>query len=227
MWATIDEIGKARKETEAAIQETQKAHAKTDAAIQEMRREMQGGHINLQKAHAENDAAIKEMREGHINLQKAHRETEAALKEAQRIVGDLGNKFGDEAEYTPVPGLQEKFKQFGFHFDVMNHNRKINNKEYDIRAEIDTFLGNGAHATAVEVKAELQKTDVDSHVSRMEKLRRYADLYGDKRDYFGSMAATVAAEKEQDYALENGFYVIEPSGKDVKVTEPGSNPRVW
>jgi hypothetical protein len=29
------------------------------------------------------------------------------------------------------------------------------------------------------------------------------------------MAATVVAEKERDYALENGFYVM--SGEDVKV----------
>ncbi|MDR1468939.1 MAG: hypothetical protein LBT00_06565 [Spirochaetaceae bacterium] len=40
---------------------------------------------------------------------KAHAETEAALKETQRIVGGLGNKFGDEAECALVPGLQEKF----------------------------------------------------------------------------------------------------------------------
>jgi hypothetical protein len=158
---------------------------------------------------------------------KAQKETEAALKETQRIVGDLGNKFGDEAESTLVPGLPEKFKQFNFDFDSMSRNRKINNKEYDIRAEIDAFLENGTQAMAVEVKAKLQKADVDSHVSRMEKLRRYADLRGDKRDYFGAMAATVVAERERDYALENGFYVIEPSGEDVKVTKPESSARVW
>jgi hypothetical protein len=139
----------------------------------------------------------------------------------------LGNKFGDEAESTLVPGLQEKFKQFNFDFDTMSRNRKINNAKHDIRAEIDAFLENGVQAMAVEVKAKLQKADVDSHVKRMEKLRRYADLYGDKRAYFGAMAATVVAERERDYALENGFYVIEPSGEDVKVTKPESNPKVW
>jgi hypothetical protein len=109
----------------------------------------------------------------------------------------------------------------------MSLNKKINNREHDLRAEIDAFLENGAQAMAVEVKAKLQKADVDSHVSRMEKLRRYADLRGDKRAYFGAVAATVVAEKERDYALENGFYVIEPSGEDVKVTKPESSARVW
>ncbi|MDR1353156.1 MAG: hypothetical protein LBK05_07730, partial [Treponema sp.] len=150
-----------------------------------------------------------------------------ALRETQRIVGDLGNKFGDEAEYTMVPGLPEKFKQFGFDFGVISRNRKINNDEHGIYAEIDAFLENGTQAMAVEVKAKLQKADVDGHIERMEKIRKYADLYGDKREFFGALAATVVHEKPRDYALENGFYVIEPSGEDVKVTKPDSDPRVW
>jgi hypothetical protein len=158
---------------------------------------------------------------------KAHRETEAALKETQRIVGDLGNKFGDEAEYTMLPGLPEKFKQFGFNFGVINRNRKINSDEHDIHAEIDAFLENGTQAMAVEVKAKLQNSDVDDHIKRMEKIRKYADIFGDKREFFGALAATVVNDKSKSYALENGFYVIEPSGEDVKVIKPGSDPRVW
>jgi hypothetical protein len=158
---------------------------------------------------------------------KAHKETEAALKETQRIVGDLGNKFGDEAECTLVPDLPEKFKHFGFDFGAISRNKKINNDKYNIHAEVDAFLENGTQAMAVEVKAKLQKTDVDDHIKRMEKLRRYADLYGDRRELFGALAATVVQEKARDYALENGFYVIEPSGEDVKVTKPASNPKVW
>ncbi|MDR1638035.1 MAG: hypothetical protein LBR93_11955 [Treponema sp.] len=206
VWATINEIGKAHKETEAAIKETQAALKETQAA--------------LKKAHAETEAAIKE-------TQKAHAETEAALKETQRIVGDLGNKFGDEAEHTLIPGLPEKFKQFGFDFGAISRNRKIKNEKHNIHAEIDAFLENGTQAMAVEVKAKLQKADVDNHIRRMEKLRSYADLHGDGREYFGAMAATVVNEGEREYALERGFYVIEPSGEDVKVSEPDSAPRVW
>jgi hypothetical protein len=158
---------------------------------------------------------------------EAHKETEAALKEAQRIVGDLGNKFGDEAEYTMIPGLPEKFKKFGFDFGSISRNKKINNAKHNIHAEIDAFLENGTQAMAVEVKAKLQNTDVDDHIRRMEKLRKYADLFGDKRELFGALAATIVQEKPRNYALENGFYVIEPSGEDVKVIKPDSDPKVW
>ncbi|GHT62938.1 hypothetical protein FACS1894109_21760 [Spirochaetia bacterium] len=31
--------------------------------------------------------------------------------------------------------------------------------------------------------------------ARMEKIRKYADIYGDKREFFGALAATVVNEK--------------------------------
>ncbi|MDR0722192.1 MAG: hypothetical protein LBF75_05275 [Treponema sp.] len=155
VWATIDEIGQAHKETEAALKETQ--------------------------------ATVRE-------IGQAHEKTEAALKEAQRIVGDLGNKFGDEAEHTLVPGLPEKFRPFGFNFGVLNRNRKIKDDEHSIHAEIDAFLENGTQTMAVEVKVKLQMADVDTHIKRMEKLRRYADLHGDRWEFFGALAVMVVSD---------------------------------
>jgi hypothetical protein len=164
---------------------------------------------------------------GFVELQKAHAETEAVIKETQRMLGDLGNKFGDEAEHTLIPGLQGKFKDFGFTFGAMSRNRKINDDKHDIHAEVDAFLENGTQAMAVEVKSKLHSADVDAHVKRMEKLRAYAELHGDRRDLFGALAATVVSDKEREYALENGFYVIEPSGEDVSVTKPEPGPKIW
>jgi hypothetical protein len=190
----------------AGFAELQKIHAETEKGLQEFK-------ASQQKAHAETEAAIKE--------------TQKALKETQRIVGDLGNKFGEDAEYTLIPSLPEKFKRFGFNFGVMNRNRKINDNEHNIHAEVDAFLENGVQMMAVEVKAKLQKAGVDDHIKRMEKLRAYADLHDDKRDLFGALAATVVSKKEKDYALEKGFFVIEPSGEDVTVTKPSANPKIW
>ncbi|MDR2446849.1 MAG: hypothetical protein LBD58_06110 [Treponema sp.] len=80
---------------------------------------------------------------------------------------------------------------------------------------------------AVEGKAKLQTADADSHIKRMEKLRGYAESHGDRRELSGALAAAVVSNKERDYALENGFYVIEPSGEDVKITKPDADPKVW
>ncbi|GHV92660.1 hypothetical protein AGMMS50268_31630 [Spirochaetia bacterium] len=237
VWETIREIGKAHKELEKAHKETEKAlkeNQKMVGEVQKAQKETQRIVSGLGASHEETEAGFRELQKAQKEAQRivsglgaSHEETEKAMKETQRIVGDLGNKFGDEAEYTMIPGLPEKFKQFGFDFGAISRNRKINNDKHDIHAEIDAFLENGTQAMAVEVKAKLQTGDVDDHIKRMEKIRKHADIVGDKRELFGALAATIVQDKPRDYALENGFYVIEPSGEDVKVIKPGSEPRVW
>jgi hypothetical protein len=63
----------------------------------------------------------------------------------------------------------------------------------------------------------------------MEKLRRYADLHEDSRTYYGAIAGAVFGEEEKIYALEKGFYVIEPAGNTFHITEPTGiyHPREW
>jgi hypothetical protein len=54
----------------------------------------------------------------------------------------------------------------------------------------------------------------------MEKVRLHADLHEDKRKYLGSVAGMVINENVREFALKNGFYVIEPSGDTFNITEP-------
>jgi hypothetical protein len=79
----------------------------------------------------------------------------------------------------------------------------------------------------VEVKSKLDKADIDEQIRRMEKVRRYADLKGDTRQFYCAMAALTAPGEVIAYALSNGFYLIMPSGEDVVVTKPASEPGVW
>jgi len=89
------------------------------------------------------------------------------------------------------------------------------------------MLENGTQAVAVEVKTTLRQADIDEHLVRMEKIRKYADEHGDKRQFMGAMAATITDETARNYALKQGLFVIEPSGEDVKVIKPASEPRIW
>jgi hypothetical protein len=176
-------------------------------------------------------AGIEELRrankDGIEEMRKAHNETEKALKETQRIVGDLGNRFGDLAERTLLPDLVDQFERFGFSFGKLSHNVKWKKKEYNLSMELDALLENGKQAMVVEVKAKLDKADVDEQIGRMEKVRRYADMDGDSRQFFAAMAAMTATDRAIEYALAKGFYLIMPSGEDVKITRPIPEPRVW
>jgi hypothetical protein len=172
----------------------------------------------------ETDRQLKEMG---AETDRRMKETDRRIKETQRIVGNLGNRLGDIAEQLLTPALRGKFEKFGFSFEELNHNAEWENKSHNILLEHDAVLENGTQAMIVEVKSRLDKADIDEQIRRMEKVRRYADLKGDIRQFYCAMAALTAPGEVIAYALSNGFYLIMPSGEDVKVIKPASEPRVW
>jgi hypothetical protein len=164
-------------------------------------------------------------------LRKANEETEKTLKRAiestertlNKAIGGLGNTLGSIVEHIMTPDLPQKFKKLGYKFD-----RTASYKYAEgVYAEIDALLENGTQAMVVEVKTTLRQADIDDHLLRMEKVRKYADEHGDKRQFMGAIAATITDKSTREYALKKGLFVIEPSGEDVKVTKPEAEPRVW
>jgi len=177
----------------------------------------------MQKSQDEAWAAIRETQQAHKETEKAIRETQQAVKETQKNIGGLSNSLGSMVEHILTPGLPKKFKKLGYSF-----NRIATYKFAEgVYAQIDGMLENGTQAVAVEAKVTLRQMDIDDHLLRMEKIRKYADEHGDKRQFMGAMAATITDEATRNYALKKGLFVIEPSGEDVKVTKPETEPRVW
>ncbi|MDR0655808.1 MAG: hypothetical protein LBG22_05780 [Treponema sp.] len=154
--------------------------------------------------------------------------TDRRMKETDRRLGELTNRFGDMVESMVLPNLVAKFEDLNFTFTKANRT-EIKDKEHNIFTEVDALLENGDKVMAVEIKTKPAIDDINDHIERMEKLRVYADLHGDKRVYLGAMAGVVFGEGEKIYALKRGFYVIEPSGETFKITEPKDKyrPREW
>jgi len=168
-------------------------------------------------------AGFKELNELHKKTEKAQKEAWAAIRETQKNLGGLNNTLGSMVEHILTPGLPQKFKKFGYSFT------RIASYSYTagVWAQIDGMLENGTQAMAVEVKMTLRQSDIDDHILRMEKIRKYADEHGDTRKFIGAIAAIITDESTKNYALKKGLFVIEPSGEDVKVTKPETEPRVW
>jgi hypothetical protein len=155
-------------------------------------------------------------------------ETARQMKETDNRLGELTNRFGDMVEYMVLPNLVTKFEELDFTFTRANRT-EIKDKEHDIFMEVDALLENGDKVMAVEIKTKPNVDDINDHIERMEKLRKYADLHDDKRVYLGAIAGVVFSESEKVYALKKGFYVIEPSGETFKITEPKDKyrPHEW
>jgi hypothetical protein len=151
------------------------------------------------------------------------------MKETDKRMGKLDNRFGETVEYLVAPNLVAKFKELGFEFEKSHRNTEIKSQEHNIFTEIDVFLENGDKAMVVETKVKPSVGDINYHIERMEKLRRYADLHNDNRKYLGAIAGVVFGDNEKTYALKQGFYVIEPSGDTFTIIEPKGDchPHEW
>jgi len=160
-------------------------------------------------------------------LVESQKETDRQMKDFNKRFGEFTNRFGEVVEYMIAPNLQEKFWEMGLKFHQANPNAVFSSDNKDILFEVDVFLQNGDKAMLVEVKTKLTTEDVKDHIVRLEKMRNYADLHGDKRAFLGAVAGVVMTSNVKEYALGQGLYVIEPSGETFNITPPDGQPKEW
>jgi hypothetical protein len=189
----------------------------------------------MMKEHAQK---MVEFREGLIELRESQKEYALHLKETERILkekntefyeklGHLTNLFGDVTEAMVAPKICEKFEELGLYFPQANPNVRINDRRNNISFEIDIMLENGDKAMLIEVKTKLTIERINYHLSRLEKMRKFADLRGDKRIFLGAVAGIVVTDEIRDYALSQGFYFIEYAGDNFFITSPSGKPKEW
>ncbi|MDR1428928.1 MAG: hypothetical protein LBI85_01440 [Spirochaetaceae bacterium] len=202
--ASADEIWAILRETTRKQEETSQQMKETDRKMQETAQQMQETTQQMQK-------------------------TAQQMKETDRRVGKLTNRFGEMVEYMIVPNLVARFHDLGFEFEKTHRGTEIRDKDNNIFTEVDVFLENGDKVMIVETKAKPSVDDINEHIKRMEKLRKYADLHNDKRKYLGAIAGVVFGESQKTAALKKGFYVIEPSGDTFSIIVPEGkyHPHEW
>jgi hypothetical protein len=193
------------------------------ASLLEFRESQRESHREIDRMFKETDRRMKE-------TDRMLKETDRRMKETDKRVGEITNRFGDMVEHMVVPNLVAKFQELNFTFTRASPNVEIIDREHNILTEVDAFLENGDKVMIVEIKAKPNTRDIDEHIERMKKLRAYADLREDKRNYLGAVAGVAFNESVKKYTLKQGFYVLEPSGETFTITEPkaeGCTPREW
>jgi hypothetical protein len=161
-----------------------------------------------------------------IIKENARRQREEA-EEFNKRIGALTNLFGDVTEAMIAPKICEKFEEFGFNFPRANPNVRFNDRINGISFEVDIMLENGNKAMLIEAKTKLTRERIKYHISRMEKMHKYADLHGDKRAFLGAVAGIVVTDDVKKYALNQGFYFIEYAGENFYITPPNGKPKEW
>ncbi|MDR0289727.1 MAG: hypothetical protein LBI06_02200 [Treponema sp.] len=174
-------------------------------------------------------AGLQEVRQILKDNAEQLKETDRVLKEQAESVnnriGSLTNLFGDVTEAMIAPKICEKFEGFGFNFLRANPNVRFNDRVNNLSFEVDIMLENGEKAMLIEAKTKLTIERVDKHILRLEKMRNYANLHGDKRIFLGAVAGIVVTDETKDYALSHGLYFIEYSGENFNITPPNGKPK--
>ncbi|MCL2276873.1 MAG: hypothetical protein FWC21_03155 [Treponema sp.] len=221
-------IKDSQQETDRQIKETQR---ETDRLIKETDRQMKETDRQIKETQRETDRLIKEtdrqMKETDRQIKETQRETDRQIKDLNKRFGEYSNRLGEIAEYMVAPNLREKFRELGLIFPKANRNSDVSDYDNDIFMEIDVMLENGEKAMLVEIKTKLISDHVNAHLERLEKMRKYANLHGDKRAFLGSVAGVVIPDNIKKLALDNGLFVIEPSGETFKITPPIGKPKEW
>jgi hypothetical protein len=175
----------------------------------------------------ENAVQLKELRESQKETTQQMKETDRKMEEYNKRFGEFTRRFGEVVEYMIAPNLREKFRELGYDFPKANPNSDVSDHTNNIHLEIDVMLENGDKAMMVEVKTKLTTEHINEHIERLEKMRKYADLHGDKRSFLGAVAGVIITSNVKDYALRQGFFVIEPSGETFTITPPNNKPKEW
>jgi hypothetical protein len=154
-------------------------------------------------------------------------ETDRQMKETDRRIEKLGKRMGEVIEYMVAPNLRDKFWELGYDFHTFNRNTEVSDRKNNIFLEIDIKLENGDKVMLVEVKTKPNTRDVQDHIRRLKKMRKFADLHGDKRTFLGAVAGAVMTDNVKEYVLKQGFFAIEPSGETFNIISPNNKPKEW
>lgn len=124
-----------------------------------------------------------------------------------------------------APAVVRLFQELGIEVHEVHPGIEANRAGEGI--EIDLLVVNEGILVAVECKSKLMQEHVEEHLVRMEKLKRLLPSYR-HHQALGAVAAMVMSDQVQQYAIDQGFYVLCQSGEQIEISNPpGFSPRSW
>ena len=175
-------------------------------------------------------AAIIEDRKKAEALLASIKELRESQKRADQQLGGLHNSMGDLIETLFMPHLGEKFDAYNYNLKQVRRRVPIYDDDSRLRSDIDILLSNTTLCMAVEVKRWLEnKTHVDDHIKRMQLIRQYPPPEIKGKKLLGAIVGAAVTPEAREYAEQNGFFVLELTGEDVRLLEPPENfqPKEW
>ncbi|MBF0416369.1 MAG: DUF3782 domain-containing protein [Magnetococcales bacterium] len=238
---TFDDVWKLVREVSAQIQEVSAQMRNTDREFQEMVREDRERRAELDRKFQETDRQMKEtdrriqetdrqMQETDRRMQETDRqmqETDRLVKEVSRQVGNLGSRWGEFVEGIVAPACETLFVERGIPVHRVSSRVKAKSLDGNRRMEIDLMVVNTDYVILVEVKSRLTAEDVRDHLKRLHEFKEFYE--GEKgARVMGAVAGILIDNDVDQYAMNQGLFVIVQSGDSVKLANDRTFvPRTW
>jgi len=168
-------------------------------------------------------AALMETRE-------RQEKTDRQIEKIGQQLGGLNNSMGELIETLFASHLDEKFDAYNYNLKRMYRRVPIYDNDNRVRSDIDILLSNTTVCMAVEVKRWLKaKDDVDEHIKRMQLIKQYPPAEVKGKKLLGAIVGAAVTPEAREYAEQNGFFVLELTGENVRLLEPpeGFQPKEW
>jgi len=172
----------------------------------------------------------KELAESQKETEQLMKETDRRIDKVTKQMGGLHNSIGELIETLFASHLGEKFDAYNYDLKRMYSRIPIYDNDNQVRSDIDILLSNTTVCMAVEVKLWLKRMDeVDYHVKRMQLIKQYPPAEVKGKKLLGAMVGATVDPEVRKYAEQNGFFVLELKGENVRLLKPpeGFVPKEW
>ena len=240
VWAVLQEVAESQKDTDRRMKETDRlikelreSHKETAQFFKEVGRKQEETaqfFKEVGRKQEETDRQMKETSQFFKEVGRKQEETDRQMKETSQQMGGLHNSMGDLVETLFAPHLGEKFDVYNYNLKRQYHRVPIYDDNIRMRTDIDILLSNTTVCMAVEVKRWLETTaHVDEHIKRMQLIRQYPPAEVKGKKLLGAIVGAVVTPEAREYAEQNGFFVLELTGYDIRLLEPPKDfqPKEW
>jgi hypothetical protein len=214
---------KASERADKAFEAATKASERVDKAFEAATKTSE----RVDKTSERADKASERLDKALEAATKAVAKTSKEVAKLTKNLGGIGNSIGKMTEAMFSTELWKKFNAHGFDFTKGSRIKfSVGNQ---VLAEVDFFMENGDYAMPVEIKTELSVEDVDDHLKRMDKIRKYMNSRKDKRKLVGAVAGAVVPPNVLIYAQRKGFFVLVQTGDSIAIAKTPKNfkPQEW
>lgn len=147
------------------------------------------------------------------------------VEQTNKQVGGLTSRWAEFVENLIKPAAARIFREQGI--DVHYTAMRVKGDDERGSMEIDILVENGNEIVAIEVKSHLEIRNVKRFLEVLARFKEAFPKYQNHKVY-GAVAGIKIDEKADEYATQEGLFLIEPAGDSVIIANSRDlQPRVW